>query len=1134
MPETTLPRRPLAGLLTAQFFGAFNDNAMKLMVALLAGAVAVRGITDPAAKELALQEQTTIAFVVFTLPLMLFSLPSALMADRFSKRTLTIAMKVLEFVLMSAGAVVLYFDPTGGNALFVVLGFMGLQSAIFSPAKYGIMPQLCDEATITKGNGLLELWTFVAIIGGYGVGGALLESTRPDVYLAMGVLALFAIVGLSASFAIPRVPAIGSPGSKPIRDAWKAIRADRTLQLVIAGQTVFWGLASLLGQDVLTYAKSALELGDFDAGITFVAFGIGVGAGSVLAGRLSPTHIEPGLIPFGAIGLALGTTALGVFAPGYAWTLAMMGFIGVSAGITVVPLEAMLQWYAPVDKRGAVIAIANVPIFFGVMLGSFLVYGLSVFGGFSAAEILTIAGLMTVVATAWAMWLLPKAFVGMVFLFLTNTLYRLRVEGRKNLPEEGGALIVVNHVSLIDWLFVIASSERPIRFLVDSTYFHHWFLRPFMKVLGAIPISAASPRELMRAMKDAGRLLKNGELVCIFAEGEISRTGALLPFRRGLTRILKGNDVPVIPAHLDQVWGSPFSSKGGGFLRSWNGPIPRPVTLSFGEPMPATATPEEIRTQIKILDERAWGMRQESRPPLHHTLTRTCRRRRFTMAACDTTGKRVSRISLLAGSLLLARKLREAWGDQETVGIMLPTSVGSAMVNFAAAFSGRVSVNLNYTVGRSGLESAVRQAELRTVITSREFIEKAEIELPSNVQPIYLDEVIATVSSGERRGAFLRAMFFPVRALERFAGAIRRPEIGDVVTVIFSSGSTGEPKGIVLTHSNIDSNSEAISQVISVEKNERLLGILPQFHSFGYMGMWFAANNGIGTVCHSNPVDAATIGPLVKRERVTLMIATPTFLQVYLRRCSPGQFGSLRLVLTGAEKLSSAAADAFEDIFGLRPFEGYGTTECSPAVAIGTAPYRAPGFFQAGSKRGSIGQPLPGVAVCIVDPDTFDPLTTGEPGMLLVRGPNVMKGYLGQPELTARVMHDGWYITGDIATIDEDGYIRITDRLSRFSKIGGEMVPHGNVEEALHQAAGEADRQIFSVVGLPDPRKGERLSVVHTLDESDLPAILEALRETGLPNLFIPREDQFVRVDEIPILGTGKVDLKGVKKLAGG
>jgi acyl-[acyl-carrier-protein]-phospholipid O-acyltransferase/long-chain-fatty-acid--[acyl-carrier-protein] ligase len=298
--------------------------------------------------------------------------------------------------------------------------------------------------------------------------------------------------------------------------------------------------------------------------------------------------------------------------------------------------------------------------------------------------------------------------------------------------------------------------------------------------------------------------------------------------------------------------------------------------------------------------------------------------------------------------------------------------------------------------------------------------------------------------------------------------------------------------------------------------------------------MWFAANNGIGTVCHSNPVDAATIGPLVERERVTLMIATPTFLQVYLRRCSPGQFGSLRLVLTGAEKLPPAAADAFEDIFGLRPFEGYGTTECSPAVAIGTAPYRAPGFFQAGSKRGSIGQPLPGVAVCIVDPDTFDPLTTGEPGMLLVRGPNVMKGYLGQPELTARVMHDGWYITGDIATIDEDGYIRITDRLSRFSKIGGEMVPHGNVEEALHQAAGEADRQVFCVVGLPDPRKGERLSVVHTLDESELSAILEALRETGLPNLFIPREDQFVRVDEIPILGTGKIDLKGVKKLAGG
>jgi acyl-[acyl-carrier-protein]-phospholipid O-acyltransferase/long-chain-fatty-acid--[acyl-carrier-protein] ligase len=260
-------------------------------------------------------------------------------------------------------------------------------------------------------------------------------------------------------------------------------------------------------------------------------------------------------------------------------------------------------------------------------------------------------------------------------------------------------------------------------------------------------------------------------------------------------------------------------------------------------------------------------------------------------------------------------------------------------------------------------------------------------------------------------------------------------------------------------------------------------------------------------------------------------MATPTFLQIYMRRCTPAQFGSLRIVLAGAERLSEKLATAFEDHFGIRPLEGYGATECAPAIAVSAPDFRAPGFYQPGARRGFVGQPLPGVAIRVVDPDSHEPLPPGTPGLLLVKGPNVMKGYLGRDDLTAGVMREGWYVTGDIATIDEDGFLRISDRLSRFSKIGGEMVPHGRVEQALQDAAGEA-AQVFAVTAIEDERKGERLAVLHTLDEARVPEILARLAESGLPNLFLPRRDHFVRVDALPMLGTGKLDLREVRRLA--
>ena len=380
-----------------------------------------------------------------------------------------------------------------------------------------------------------------------------------------------------------------------------------------------------------------------------------------------------------------------------------------------------------------------------------------------------------------------------------------------------------------------------------------------------------------------------------------------------------------------------------------------------------------------------------------------------------------------------------------------------------------------------------------------------------------IEDLAAGPRVAEKLIALLMAWALPAALLERAladpaGGMARGGRLEDLATVIFSSGSTGDPKGVMLTHFNIAANVEQLGQSFSLQRGDRLLGVLPFFHSFGFTGtLILPATLGLGVVYHPSPLDARAIGELASQYAVTFLVATPTFLQVYVRGCAPEDFGSLQLVMAGAEKLSERVAAAFKDRFGIRPMEGYGSTECSPAVTINTRDFRAAGFRQIGAKRGTIGHPLPGMSVRIVDPETMKPVPAGQPGLLLVRGPNVMKGYLGRPEQTAQVLRDGWYVTGDIASEDEDGFLQITDRLSRFSKIGGEMVPHIRVEEALHELAGVTE-QTFAVAGVPDERKGERLVVLHTLPEDELKACLGKLPQSGLPNLWMPRPDAFHRV----------------------
>jgi acyl-[acyl-carrier-protein]-phospholipid O-acyltransferase / long-chain-fatty-acid--[acyl-carrier-protein] ligase len=1119
-------KRGFWSLIATQFQTGFNDNALKFLVIYM-----VVSTNFPQARRDLL---VLIVGALFALPFIFFSMAGGYLADRYSKRGVTIGTKFLELgvMLFFIASLALHNLPMECVGVFLI----STEGALFGPSKYGLLPELLPEPELSWGNGIIELGTFLASVGAMMAAGMLADRYHGREAVAGFMLLAFTVLGLATSFGISRVPPADPSKAlrwNPVGDLGaqlKAMRADRVLGWAVLGNTYVYFLAGLLQLVIVIYGHDILHIDDTHTAYLQAAIGIGIGLGSAAAGYLSGGKIEYGLIPLGAVGMTVFGALLYTPKPAL-WLagthLALLGFFG---GLFAVPLGALIQHRPRPEHKGGVIAAANLLSFVGIFIAAGAYYLFSRVFHQTARGIFLDGAILTLVTTAYSIYLLPDSLLRFVLWIATHTIYRMRVEGRENVPVRGGALLVCNHMSFVDANLLLASVERPIRFLMYKGIYDLPYVKPLAKLMGVIPISSElRPREMLHALRAASQAIRNGELVCIFAEGQITRIGQMLPFRRGLERIINGVDAPIVPVNLDGVWGSIFSFDRGRFL--WKRPrsIPYPVTISFGKPMPPTSTPFEVRRAVQALQSEAYVHRKKYLRTLHRSLIRTAHRSPFRFAMGDRRRPHMKWGGVLLSAIFLARRLRGAWAGQEMVGILLPPSVPGALVNFAAMLAGKVPVNLNYTVSDEALASSAAQCKLETVITTKALLDRIPLKVPGKT--ILIEEAAAGSRLGERVAALL-LWFLPGAWLERAVSGGKTRTLDDLATIIFSSGSTGDPKGVMLTHYNIASNIEQMGQTFMFGSKDSLLGVLPFFHSFGFtVTLCLPAVLGVSVVYHPSPLDLAAISELVRDYRVTFLMATPTFLQAYMRRCSPEDFGSLDFVLVGAEKLPERLALAFEDRFGIKPLEGYGATECSPVVAVNTRDFRAPGFRQVGGKRGRIGHPLPGISVRIVDPDTREPVPAGAAGLLLVRGPNVMQGYLGKPEKTAEALQDGWYVTGDIATEDEDGFLAITDRLSRFSKIGGEMVPHIKVEEQLHEIAGTTEQK-FVVTAVPDGKKGERLVVLHLLQPEELKAVIEKLPQTGLPNLWIPRPNQFFMVEEFPHLGTGKLDLRRIRELA--
>ncbi|MBL7114731.1 MAG: MFS transporter [Kiritimatiellae bacterium] len=1114
---------PFGWLNATQFLGALNDNAFRWLVFFF-----IVGLMGDASKDAVIATCTT----VFVLPFLLFSQWAGVLADSVSKRSVIVFSKGLEAVVMLLGCAAIL----SGQSLFLygTIFLMSTQSAIFGPSKYGIIPELVPREKLSRANGWLVGGTYLAIIIGTFITPFVLREIFRDGFVQMGLICVgLAVVGWFASLRIPRTPAGG--GAKRYNPLFiveifrtvKTVSSDGYLLAAIIGSAYFTYLGAFLQQNILLYGQEVLGLDWYSSGLLFPVAALGIGMGALLAGKLSGRNVEFGIVPIGAAGLALCCAAFFIVSPTLRTTRTLAFLMGVNSGLFIVPLNAFIQYRSPAQRRGEILACANFLSFVGVALSAATIMLFSTVSGLDPAGSFLILAVLTAVLVVVTVWMLPDFLTRFVVLMITRMFYRIRTQGLENVPIEGGAVLVSNHVSWVDALLIAATQQRRIRFVMARDIASWRPARWLFRLMRVIPVASNDPpRELVASLDKARKALTDGYIVCIFAEGGVTRNGTLGAFKGGVERIIKGVDVPVIPVYIGGAWGSIFSYYGGRLLWSFPRKVPYPVWVIFGKRMTGDVTPFEIRQQVSLLSGQWFDGLKNRKRTLAHRFVGIARRYWFHQALCDTTGKRLRFGRTLAASIALSEVLHRETENEDRVGILMPCCVAGALVNVAVTLLGKVPVNLNFTASESAFESAMNQCELRTVISSRAFLEKLEVQ-PSTRRVLFVEDLVKEISSMARVTALLKARFAPIGMLAKHTV----PGPDDPAAIIFSSGSTAEPKGVVLSHHNLLSNVEGTAMLFRFRVKDKMCAVLPFFHSFGFtVTLWCPLAVGFSSAFHTSPLEAERVIQMIREEKLSFLAATPTFLLSYIRRAKKEDLQSLRAVYVGGEKLTQRVANAFEDRFDLRPFEGYGTTELSPVSAFNVPDVVDGAFTWMGQRDGSIGRPLPGVTMKIVDPGSGEELPLGDTGLLMVTGPNVMLGYLNRPDLNAEALDNGWYATGDIACMDEDGFVFITDRLSRFSKIGGEMVPHTAIEELL--LAGEGHSRSVVVTGVPDEKKGEQIVVLYDDDAPSVEVLQERIRNSPLPNLWRPKNKNYFHVQQIPMLGTGKLDLQKIRGVA--
>lgn len=1132
-----------------QFLGVVDDALIRVTV------VAAFEVLFPKDLHAAAAVLPAICFLV---PWIILSPYAGWMADRFPKQRVLVACRVVEIACVFG--FVLALNVKNVPMLCLTTAVFAAQLALCNPSKLGSIPDLVTAERVPAANASIAFAMVAALILGNWYGGWLFDNSFPlakpktetavrtldfqRLELLMTIFVTTASLGLLASWFVPRAPAANPQARLPwnyfraVASDLRALRINRRMQLVVGAYAFYWLLGMLAQLSAIGFGTHDLNLEKTDATPLLGMLAVGAAFGSVAAGGISAGIIELGLVPIGGFLFTAGCAALQFTHDSYAGSMAALFVVGMAGGLINVPLYSFIQYRSPIERRGAVLAANNFIVFCGMLaatMGYYLLAAPDVFESrkplMTPRGVFLVAALASLPAALYGLCVARVAVLRTIVGSLLRTFYRIRVHGRETFPE-GGALIVSNHISWLDGLLIGMSAPRAPKMLAYGPHFKHPFANWFARTFGIITIVPGA-RSSVHGIREAREVLRSGGYVCIFAEGMLSRTGQLFQFQPGLLKLLKDTDAPMVPAFLDGLWGSMFSFSGGGFFNFRPRLRRREIDVHYGTPLATVPDVFVARRAVESLGLAAVRQRKDRTMILPRRMLRECRRSMRRVKAADTTGAELTGATLLLRTLILRRLLlRDVLApDERHVGVLLPPSIGGLLANTALAVSGRVAVNLNYTVSSDVMNACLRKARIRHVLTSRKVMHKLDLKLDAEV--VYLEDFKDRVRTSDKLVAALQTYAVPTALLERQLGLTKlKPD--DLLTIIFTSGSTGDPKGVMLSYDNVGSNVTAIDQIVHLTDSDVVVGILPFFHSFGYMAtMWTILTLKPKGVFHYSPLEARQIGEMCGKHKATILMATPTFLRSYLKRCSKEEFAKLDVVVTGAEKLPTDLAEAFEKQFGVRPVEGYGCTELSPLVAVNVPYSRISPADQPVTREGTVGRPIPGIAVKITDLDTGAELKPEQPGMLWVTGPNVMLGYLDEPEKTAELVRDGWYQTGDVALLDKDGFIKITGRESRFSKIGGEMVPHIRIEEELlaRLAPGE-DEQRLAVTAVPDAKRGERIVVLYTSLDRSPEEVCRLLQQAGLPNLWIPGTESFIQVEKIPVLGTGKLDLRALKALA--
>jgi len=1094
---------------------------------------------------------TAVVNALILLPFIFLFSPSGFIADKYPKPKIIKISSFIAIIITSLILISYYFEMFWFS--FGLTFLLAAQSAIYSPAKYGLIKEMVGNEKITQANALVQAITITAILLGaifftigfeYFLNDSTLNKNEILKYMMPigGVLILFSTIEFILSLKLKETTKEDKNKTFNIKDYSKGsylkeniriIKSKEEVWLSIVGLSLFWGISQLMIAVFGPYLKNTMDITNTIIPQALLAIsGIGVILGSLFSGKISKNYIEIGTIPLGAFGIATALYLIPTLENLYliGFTIFMYGFF---SGLFIVPLNSIIQFDTKREYLGKVLAGNN--FVQNISMISFLILT-SVFAYFNMSSdmLITLAATIAFGGGIYTIFKMPQSLVRYFIKSIIGLKFKIDVYGLDNIEQGKGILLLGNHISFLDWAILQIAYPKQISFVIDKTYYNKWYIKPFVKFFKAIPISSRGSKGALKLVTEE---LNKGNTVALFPEGMISRNGHLSKFQKGFEIAVKETEnTIIIPFYLRGLWEGDFS-RASKKMKNRN---EKNLSVSFGKAMSKRSNATEVKQAVFNLSIKSWEHYAETLPSIQKAWIYRAKEVGGRLSVADSTGTELSGTKFIAGTLMIANSLKNKLNNEQNIGLLLPTSAGGSIGNMAVLSLGKTIVNINYSSGEGSISHALKIANINKIITSKIFLKKLKakgFDLTSvleNSDLIFLEDIKEEISTIKKVSYLFMAKFFSAKILSSLF--IKNVNTNNTAAILFSSGSEGTPKGIELSHKNIMGNIKQTLTVMNPEDNDVLLGTLPIFHSFGLtITTLLPLVEGLSVACHPDPTDGFSIGKLTVKYEATILLGTSTFFRLYIRnrKLQPLMFKTIRLVVAGAEKLPKEIASEFKNKFGIDIFEGYGATETTPVAtinindAIDTTTWQ----IQKGNKPGTVGLPVPGSNIKIVDSITFEELSTSEEGMVLIGGTQIMKGYIGNPEKTTEVIKeiDGirWYVTGDKGRIDEDGFLTLVDRYSRFAKIGGEMVSLGLVESEIRKLLNPDDN--IMATSIPDTKKGEKV-ILLIEGNLNIEGLKTKIKESGLNPLFQPAE--YYNVEEIPKLGTGKADFKGSKTLA--